>query len=75
MNNCPFCGAINSIANITPPPGTNAFMLMGTNTNGDFQLPPSGIYVSVKGCNRCGSIFMGSSAIIGAPIENGSLKL
>ena len=27
MNTCPFCGAINSIANIAPPPGTNGLLV------------------------------------------------
>ena len=70
MNTCPFCGAINSIANIAPPPGTNAFMLMAINSNGNFNIPPDGLLVTVKGCNHCGSMMFGSSELVGQEIRH-----
>ncbi|WP_270659559.1 hypothetical protein [Paraclostridium bifermentans] len=72
---CPMCGSLDSLANIPTPPNCNAFMLIGADTNGNFNLPPSGILVSAKGCTNCGSIFLGSPHVIGAATENGSLKL
>lgn len=70
MNQCPFCKQLNAVASILPPQGTNTFMLTAVNTEGSFEIPPNGIFVSVKGCNSCGSIFLGSSNIIGSEITH-----
>ena len=45
-------------------------MLMAINTNGNFNIPPDGLLVTVKGCNHCGSMMFGSSELVGQEIRH-----
>lgn len=65
--NCPVCGK-STLVNINPHNGDTTFMLISTNlNNGNFNIPPNGIAVQVKGCTTCGYIFLGSSYLIENP--------
>lgn len=68
MDKCIYCGAINSIAPIRTPDGTE-FMLISKLPNGNFNIPPNGLVVNALACNKCGSITLGNAGLIGATFQ------
>lgn len=68
MPRCIFCGAIDTIAPITTPDG-DEYILMSKSSDGNFSLPPNGIVIKAMGCTKCGSISLGSPALIGMPLS------
>lgn len=65
---CPMCGCVGKVASVPLPPGCTSLLLVGYNPSGSFSIPPNGIVVDAKGCANCGSIFLGSPALVGAEI-------
>ncbi|MBS6025884.1 MAG: hypothetical protein KIB00_17565 [Paeniclostridium sordellii] len=75
MIKCPFCNALNSLGNLEAPQGSDGFMLISIDSKGNnLKFPPDGVLVGLKGCNNCGTVFMGSPVLVGKPIQNGVLK-